>query len=86
METSTITPYSAIRITAPTTKEGRMRSGWIVVDNSTGQRVHFIWQYERGAKELHRCYAPDVIRVIAGLSVTVREYERVLREDFGIRQ
>jgi hypothetical protein len=82
METSTITPYSAIRIAAPDTKGGKMRAGWIVVDNSTGRRVHFVWQYQRGADELHRFYAPALIRVIAGLSVTVREYERVLRE-FG---
>ena len=77
------TPYSAIRIAAPNTKEGRMRAGWIVVDNRTNRRIHFVWQYERGAAELHRVFRADLIRVVAGFSVTVKEYERVLREDFG---
>lgn len=85
METSTITPYSAIRITAPPTKDGKSRTGWVVILTRTGKKVEFVWQHQRGPEELYRKYPGDLITILAGFSVTVKEYERVLREDFGVR-
>ena len=79
-------PFIAIRISAPATKSGESRTGWIVreiLDDSdaiggTAFRA-FVWQHERGAEELFRQYHRDTISVVGGFEVTVKEYQKVLR-------
>jgi len=73
-------PFVAIRISAPATKSGRSRTGWVVnrVTEDGARRVAFIWQSKPGPEELYREYHKDTITVVGGFDVTVKEYGRVL--------
>ena len=73
-------PYIAIRISAPNTKNGSLRSGWIVRelldDSVTGDTAFraFVWQHERGPEELFREFPRDTISILGGFRVTMKEY------------
>lgn len=73
-------PFVAIRISAPATKSGRSRTGWVVnrVTEDGTRREAFIWQSKRGPEELYREYPAEVVTVVGGFDVTVKEYGRVL--------
>lgn len=82
-------PFIATRISAPATKSGESRTGWIVQEvrdtDSLDDTVFraFVWQHERGAEELFRVFHRDTIAVVGGFEVTVKEYQKVLR-NYGI--
>jgi hypothetical protein len=78
-------PLIATRIAAPATKSGESRTGWIVQEvreDDTAFRA-FVWQHERGAEELFRVFHRDTIAIVGGFEVTVKEYQKVLR-NYGI--